>query len=185
MADVYWPGRVGAHIFDVDRPLAARRAGPETQAVDEDHLQNLMVNLGLQHDVDEARPGGFGAQNIRLSGEIRDQACGQGARIRTSLLGFPRIDHSRVGREITVGRVPRRLDSEAAKIEAARQFSDRDPFLEQPGDARLEVGENVHFSPRRRRLGALRSARLYRKSEAPSKRRPCSAIAKRSVMPAI
>ena len=44
-----------------------------------------------------------------------------------------------------MGGLPRRLDDEAAKIEAARQFSAGDPFLEQPGDARLEVGENVHL----------------------------------------
>ena len=38
----------------------------------------------------------------------------------------------------------RRLDHEAAEVEIARQVSRRDPFLDQPGDARLEVGENVH-----------------------------------------
>jgi hypothetical protein len=38
----------------------------------------------------------------------------------------------------------RRLDDEAAKIEVARQFSRRNPLFEQAGDARLEVGENVH-----------------------------------------
>src|SRR5271170_426295 len=144
-----------------------------------------MVDLRLEHDVDEPGSGGFGAQNVRFAREIQGEACGQGARIRAGLFGFPRIDHRRVGREIPMGGLPRRLNDEAAKIEAAGQFSASDPFLEQPGDARLEVGENVHLSPRRRRLGTLRSARLYPKSEAPSKSRACSAIANRSVMPAM
>ena len=43
-----------------------------------------------------------------------------------------------------MGRLARRLDDKAAKIEIARQFSRRDPFFEQAGDARLEVGEKVH-----------------------------------------
>ena len=85
-------------------------------------------------------------------------------------------------------RFARRLDDEAAKIEVTRQFSRRDPLFEQARDARLEVGENVHYpdlgeaSQKNRRYA---SAGLYRKSKAASKSRACSAIANRSVMPAI
>ena len=45
-----------------------------------------------------------------------------------------------------MGRLARRLDDEAAKIEVARQFAGRDPLFEQARDARLEVGENIHGS---------------------------------------
>jgi hypothetical protein len=83
-----------------------------------------------------------------------------------------------------MGCLARRLNDETAKIEVARQFSRRDPLLEHGGDTRLELGENVHGTWLCRGLGAA-SARLYRNSRAPSKRRACSAIANRSVMPAI
>ena len=45
-----------------------------------------------------------------------------------------------------MGRLARRLDDEAAKIEVARQFAGRDPLFEQARDARLEVRENIHGS---------------------------------------
>ena len=145
MTDVHRPGRVGAHVFNVDRPLRAWRPGPEAHALGEDRPQNLVVDLRLQHDIDEARPRGLGAQHVRFAREVRSEAYGQGARVRAGLLGFPRIDHRRIGREIAVGRLPRRLDDEAAEIEAAGQCSASNPFLEQPGDARLKVGEYVHL----------------------------------------
>ncbi len=76
--------------------------------------------------------------------EIGDERRRESARIRARLLRFPRVDHRRVGREVAMRRLARRLDDEAAEIEVARQFPGRDPLFEQPRDARLEVGENVH-----------------------------------------
>ena len=43
-----------------------------------------------------------------------------------------------------MGRLARRLDDEAAKIEVKRQFARLDPLLEQTGDARLKLSEDVH-----------------------------------------
>src|ERR1700684_351014 len=74
-------------------------------------------------------------------------AC-SGAWVQASKLGCPRIDHRRVGGEVAMGRLARRLDDEAAEIEVARQFSRRYPLFEQARDARLEVGENIHYSSR-------------------------------------
>ena len=89
MADVHRPGRVRADVFDVDRPLRARRAGPEARALGQNGPQNLLVNLWLEDDIDEARPGGFGVRNVRFALEILGEACGQSARVRAGLL-WPR-----------------------------------------------------------------------------------------------
>ena len=188
------PGRIGAHIFDIDRPFRARRAGAEALAVDENRLQDLLVNLWLQHDIDEAGAGGFGALHIRLKLEIGDKRFRKRARVRAGLLGFPRIDHRRVGREVAVGRLARRLDDEAAKIEVARQFARRDPLFERLAMRDWKSAKMFMDPDQRGRANACAShfsvmaglvARLYRKSGAPSKSRACSAIANRSVMPAI
>ena len=144
MADMQRAGRIGAHIFDVDRPLRASGARAEPLALDKNRLQDLLVNLWLEGDIDEAGACGFGALHIRVLAEIGDQARGESARIRARKLGFLRVDHRRVGREVAMRRLARRLDDEAAKIEVARQVSRRDPLLQQARDARLEVGENVH-----------------------------------------
>ncbi len=145
MPHVHRPGRVRADVFDVDRPLRARRAGPEARALRQNGLQNLLVNLWSQDDIDEARTGGFGVRNVRFALEILGEACGQSARVRAGLLGLASVDHRRVGREVAVRGLARRLDEEAAEVEVARQFSRRDALLDQPGDTRLEVGENVHW----------------------------------------
>ena len=143
---MHGPSRIGAHIFDIDRPFPARRPGPETGSLDENVGEDIQVNLWLQHDIDEARARNLGALHIRLKPEIGDKRFRKRARAGAGLFGFPRIDHRRVGREVAVGRVARRLDDEAAKIEIARQFARGDPLLDETGDARLELGEDVHDS---------------------------------------
>ena len=179
MADMHRPGRIGAHIFDIDRPFPARRPGPETRSLDENVGEDIQVNLWLEHDIDEAGACDLGALHIRLKPEIGDKPFGERARVRARLLGFPRVDHRRVGREVAVGRVARRLDDEAAKIEVRRQFARGDPLFDETGDARLELGEDVHDSYRAERSQCLRlaiqrhgrlAARLYRKSGAPVKK---------------
>ena len=109
---------------------------------------------------------------------------GQRARIRAGRLGFARIDHRRVGREIAVRGLARRLDDEAAEIEVARQLARRDALLEQRGNARLEIGENVHCSTPRR-VGAAGARASIASRRRRQKGGACSAIAKRSVMPAM
>ena len=138
------PGRVGAHIFDVDRPFRAPRSRPKTPGLDKNRLQDLLVNRWLEDDIDEAWTSGLRALHVRFLPEISDKGRSESARIGAGLLGFLRVNHRSVGREVAVARLARRLDDEAAKIEVARQLSRRDPLFEQARDARLEVGENVH-----------------------------------------
>src|ERR1700728_5156013 len=141
-------GRIGAHKFDVDWPFRARRPGAKPLAVTENRLQDFLVTRWLQDDIDETGASGLRALHVRLALEISDKGFRKRARIRASKLGFPRIDHRRVGREVAMGRLARRLDDAAAEIEVARQFSRRNPLFEQARDARLEVGENIHYSYR-------------------------------------
>ena len=87
-----------------------------------------------------------------------------------------------------MGSLARRLDDEAAEIEvggnspAAIRFSSRLAMRDWKS-AKIFIDPDLSDASQRR--WAIASARLYRKSEAPSKRRACSAIANRSVMPAI
>ena len=176
MADVHRPGRVGAHIFDVDRPLRARRPGPEAHALGEDRAQNPLVDLRLEHDVDEARPGGFGAQNVRFAREIQRRG------LRPRRADSSRPLWLRAHRPSPRWSRDRRAPPRAAARRRSGQDRDRaavlrrDPFLEQHGDARLEVGENVHVCPCRRRLGASGA----RASIASRKRRQKGGHARRS-----
>ena len=89
-------------------------------------------------------PAASALEHVRFALKIRGEAGGQRARVRTSLLRFPRVDHRRVGREVAMGGLARRLDDEAAEIKVARQLARRDPLFEQSRRCALEVSENVH-----------------------------------------
>ena len=89
-------------------------------------------------------PGDLGARDLRLGGEIGGEPLGERARVRTRGLGFLRIDHRRVGREVAVGGIARRLDDEAGEVEAGGQVAGVDPLFDQRRDAGLEIRKKVH-----------------------------------------
>jgi hypothetical protein len=44
-----------------------------------------------------------------------------------------------------MGGLPRRLDDKSAEVQVARQLASLGSFLDQSGDARMEIRENVHL----------------------------------------
>src|SRR5206468_2517138 len=69
-------------------------------------------------------------------------------RARPRRLRLAGVDQRRVGREIAMRRLPRRLDHKSAEIEIARKLAGGDALVDQGGHARLEVRKNVHLSPK-------------------------------------
>ncbi len=141
---MHWPGRVCADIFHVDRPGGAGRASPVGRAFDENVSQDLLVNLGAQDDIDESRSCDLGLENVWFQREVGDETLSKLARTRAGHFRLASVDHRRVGREVAVGRVARRLDEKAAEIETARQFARCDPLFNQRRHAGLEIRKNVH-----------------------------------------
>ena len=144
MPDMHGSGRIGAHVLDIDRSAPASRARAVPVALNEDGSKNLLVNLRLQNDIDEPRPGDLDLEHARRAREIGGQGLSEGARSGAGRLYLTRVDHGGVGRKIAMRGVARRLDDEAVEIEIARQFAGGGPLFEHRRNVRLEIRKNVH-----------------------------------------
>ncbi len=180
MADVHWPGRIGADIFDVDLAFDRLRRAAEVEAALEYGDEHPRVCRQREADVDEAGARDFDRLHVRRLSEDFGQRFGQGARIAAGRLGFARVDHRRIGRQVAVRRLARRLDDEAGKVEIGRRPPRRRQVVQRGAHPGLEILENIHEL----RPGP-KPARLYRKFAVGSKSRRYSFSAKRSVMPAM
>ncbi len=131
MAHVHRPGRVGRDIFDVDRLARAHRRAAVIGPVGEDRAQFVRPHPGSEADVEEPRPGDLGGFDVGQVGEILRDADGDLARLHPRGL---RQHHRRIGREIAVAGVARRLDGDVACIEPRRQVARADEVANRVGD---------------------------------------------------
>ena len=141
MADMHRPGRIGRDILHVDGRAGALSRSAEAVPVGEDGAQNLVEDAFLQGQVDEARTGDLDLVHPRIAAQVAGDQLGEGARIGAGLLGE---DHRRVGGEVAMRRVARRLDDDAPDVEALREAAGFHEPRERVGDAPLEKREDVH-----------------------------------------
>ncbi len=147
VADMHRPGGVGRDIFDIDlalqRPRPALFDAAKVLGVAERGAQNLCVNLRLQPDVDEARPGDLRRRDALRFRQGEADFGGEFARAGEMALRFLRENHRRIAGEIAERRVLRRLDHETGRVER-RQTAGGRYAVQDRGDACVEDVENVH-----------------------------------------
>ena len=140
MAHMHRSGGVGRDVFDVD--LAAAHPGAAVLgALAERGTHDLVIGLGRQAQVDEARSGHARLDHAGILPKLRRQRFAERLRIGPGLLGE---DQGRIGGEVAVRGVARRLDHHAGEIEPLGQRPGPGQALERFAHARLEGGEDVH-----------------------------------------
>ncbi|MDT4870268.1 hypothetical protein FQZ97_1053400 [compost metagenome] len=141
MADMHRPGRIGRDIFDIDALLVAVAGAAIFGAARQKVGQMLLPERILELEVDEAWACNLGLDHVGVLGELGDQPLSQRARV---LPGRFRQHHRRVGREIAMGGVARRLDGDAGEVECTAIFWSQFKRFDGFGNPLAEIGENVH-----------------------------------------
>ena len=146
--DMHRPRRVGRDEFDIDPLAGADRRIAVGRAGVEDRAQLRVPHLRIEPDVEKARLGDrhritaaavIGAEEL-AAGQRRADLLGQFQRV---LLDRAGQHHRRVGRQIAMRRVARRLDRDAAEIEARRQAARRREIVQRSNNQTAKIAENV------------------------------------------
>ena len=99
--------------------------------------QRLAPHRRLERQIDEARPGDLGLGHLGKLAELGRDLLGEFARLQAGVLGQ---HHRRIGGEIAVARLARRLDHDARQIGRRR----KDAGLGQGRDGGADVfGEEL------------------------------------------
>ena len=137
MAHMHRAGRVGRDIFDVD-PLAAAHVGAAIfLALGEDGTKLLLPDRAAEPDVDEAGSGDVGRFDLADLAQLRHDHLGERARRHAGALGQ---HHRRIGREVAMAGVARRLDRHGAAGQAGQQPALGLEGVERGGDMRGKAG---------------------------------------------
>ena len=104
----------------VDLPPGAHGAAPVVGARPDDRRQELLPVGNGQADVDEARPGDGNVGNFRILPQLLDDQVREGARIHAQGLGK---HHRRIGRDVAMACIARRLDIDAREIKSESLFT--------------------------------------------------------------
>ena len=145
MADMHRPGRIRRDIFDIDLRLRLRPAATMLGSGEHRRFQNRGEHGGLQRNVDEARPGDLGLEDIGVLGEFGDDQLGERTRRHAGLLGE---HHGGVDRKIAMGRILRRLDHDPRQRKPGGDAAGLRHSGEDGGEARGESLENIHGDQR-------------------------------------
>ena len=133
MPHVHRPGRVGRHIFNID-PLPGAECRPAiTVATLQDGPQFVTPQPIVEPHVDEARPGNLSTGDAGKFGERRGDQRGKRARVGPGSLGQ---HHRRIGRQIAVRRIARRLNGNGTKLQPVRQIATRHEIVEHAAQLR-------------------------------------------------
>jgi hypothetical protein len=131
------PGRVGRDIFDVHALSVADKRAAVIVAGRQDRAQLLVPHARHQPDVDEAGTRKLGSLDIIERSQLGcEQAC-QRARIGAGALGE---HHRRVGREIAMRGVARRLDGHSAPLDPGRKLPFGFKLVERRAEMRGKTG---------------------------------------------
>ena len=141
MADVHGAGRVGGDVLDVDRLAFADGRPSIGGARIEDGAHQAVPHLGLQREIEEARPGDGDSVNAFGARELRLQLVGDVARLHARGLGQ---HHRRIGRQVAVGRIARRLHLDAGRRHIGRQLALGLQRIERCRNAIFDLCEHVH-----------------------------------------
>ena len=132
MPHVHRPGRVGRDILDIDRRTRADRRAAIAALGLEDLVQLGAPDVVGQREIDEAGAGDRDGRNFVELAQLGGDLLRQRPRIGRRGLGE---HHRRVGREIAVRDVARRLHRNRASLQPGRQVAG--------GDERVESGIKV------------------------------------------
>ena len=178
MAHVHRPGRVGRDIFDVHPPPRADPRAAVGGAVGQDGAKLVVPDVGREPDVDEAGPGDLGAHHLVQRLQPRRDQLGESARVGAGALGE---HHRRVGGEIAVRGIARRLDRHRLALEPGRQRALAFESVEDGVEMRGEAGVEGHDGSGFRGARGLDDVRgdLKAGGLAPSSRRRASPASRR------
>ena len=99
MADMHGPGRVGRHIFHVDRDAAANRNPTVIFAREQDRGDLRAQRIRAQANIHEARPRGAGLRHVLVPRQRRGHDRRDFRRLAARRLGQ---DQRRVGRHVAM-----------------------------------------------------------------------------------
>ena len=160
MAHVHRAGRVRRDILDVDdNPRRCVRAAVIVAGCRDRRQLGAPRLVGEPH-VDEARPGDVDLRHVGYGAQLFGQRGGERARVRPRRLGE---HHGRVGGEVAMRGVARRLDRDVRAVEPARQRARGNEAIEGGVQVRGELRVERHngerlakhrFSGKRPRLRA-------------------------------
>ena len=181
--------RVGRHEFDIHPLVLADGRIAVSGAGLEDRAQLRVPHRRVEADVEEPRLYRMdrkAAAAIIAGRELaalqrRGDLFGEHHRV---LLHLPRQDHRRIGREIAMRRVARRLDRDPRDIEPGRQRALGDEVVERGQENPAKIAENVshrcgHSSPRYRPTGGARRGQIGRSCRRGNPRPPARARPRR------
>ena len=142
MADMQWSRWIGRDILNVCFDAFAQVGTSVVVTLLENCIKNLWPESFLEMQIDEARPGNFGGQNIGLFCQPFCQSRGKHFRRHAGGLGH---HHGRVRRHVAMGGIAGRFRRDAGNIKAGRQFACRHHGRKLASYDRLKVSKKVHF----------------------------------------
>ena len=141
MADMHRPGRIGGDVFDIDLVLVAALASPVVHTGADRRGQRLAPHRRIERQVDEARPRDLGLGDLRPLLQLGCDLFREIARLEAGVLGQ---HHRRVGGEVAVARLARRLDHDAVERGRGSEHAGLGQRLDGIADVGGEEFENVH-----------------------------------------
>jgi hypothetical protein len=127
MADMHRAGRIGGDVLDID-PLAGAERGSAVGLPLRQHLaETALPESRREPQVDEARPGDIDGRHVGMRAQPAGQELGDLARLARRRLGQ---HEGRVGRDVAVAGIARRLDRETAFEHGTGQRASRHQLLQ-------------------------------------------------------
>ena len=120
VAHVHRTGRIGGHIFDINRLPVTQRGTAIVVAQLGDRQQLAAPGVGRKAQVDEAGSGNIGSVDVGFALQMLDDLLRQRARIGLGRLGQ---HHRGIRRQVPVRGIARRLDRDIAAGRIGRQHA--------------------------------------------------------------
>jgi hypothetical protein len=141
MADMHRAGRIGRDILDIDGLACAHRRSAIGRAGAQHFREPRLPEHIAKPQIEEAGAGDRDRRHVGLALEPQLQFAGERARRDLRLL---REHHRRIGREVAVRGIARRLDRDAGQVEAHGQFARAHHRLELGDHQAMKIREQIH-----------------------------------------
>ena len=148
VADMHWPGRVGRDEFDIDPLAAADWRIAKTGAGAQDRAQLCVPDFGRQGDVQKPRTRRCDGQAAAavIPGDQLAPVQRSADPFRQRHRVFPDRagqHHRRIGGEIAMGGIARRLDRDPRQVEPLRQRALAIKIVERGQHEAADIAENI------------------------------------------
>src|SRR5882762_5491507 len=141
MADMHGPGRIGGDVFDIDLVTGADLRAAEGPAVGDHRGEQPLPVADGETNIDETRSGDGDRVNIGIFLQLDTDNVGERARIVADGLGE---HHCRIGGDIAMAGVARRLYTDTTEVEFRSLFLDDINLFKSVLNSVFEVCEKVH-----------------------------------------